>query len=402
MATYERVTKNGKITNRWSVRYRDENGENKRIAAPDEKTAKGLAGKIEAHYCMFPGTPYLRDGAPKVQTALLDDVSVLWLRDLARTKKPRTVDVYGQAVRLFLRFVGSDATIAALNSETITAYDAHRAAGNLSANSRSADVSVLSGLWRWSWEHRATVAVGAVEPVRVERPDRVVPTAVAPTWAESAACVSFLPSESIAYRRAVMAYYTGLRTFQITGAHYSDRLEGVDPKAVAVIVDVVNGTMRVVKGKTKAETALRRVVPLSPAFVVALREWHASDPRPVVCWGNENNAVNLITKAWRTAVAAGKARLEVFGPSIETARTACSPNHAFRRGLTTGLKAAGADVEAAEYYVGHKMPGVRGQYLDAAVLKCAEAVAMIPALPPRAPVASNVVAFTPVAMAAAK
>lgn len=398
MATYERVIKNGKTTDRWRVRYRDGKATNPlTITCPDEKTARALSGKIEAWACMNPGVPYPREGAPRVVTAILDDVVVAWLRDLTRTKASGTVTLYARVVGAYAKYMGRRATIDMMNATTIAAWDATRT-GTVGENTRNAEIGNVSSCWQWAWAHRADVAVGAVEPVKVERPALTLARTVAPTWAESAACIERIATDSLGYRRAVSAYYTGLRTFQITGAYFSDRLADVNPADVTTIYNLETGTMTVIKGKTKAETSLRRCVPLAPAYLEALRTWHAMDPSARVAPGNEANSVKAMTTAWRLAHAAGKARMEVFGPSVETGKCNYDAGHAMRRGLTTGAKRAGVDNEAVEYYVGHAMPGQRGSYLDASALDLVSVVAAIPPLPSRTNMPDNVIAF----LAAAK
>lgn len=410
MATYEQIKKNGKLTDRYRVRYRDAKDEDpKSIACPDERTARALAGKIEAFQCMNPGVPYPRDGAPRAVIVNLDDVIVAWLRDLSRTRSASTVRIYGQAARSYLKHVGATATIDRLTSTTIGAWDASRVEQGIGENTREGNLVAVCAMWQWAWEHRADVAMGAAEPVRVARPGRTDRPACAPSWAEAAACIAMIDPACIGYRRAICAYYTGLRTFQITGMTYLDRLHlggAIIQKGcrmatgeVCVIVELPAGKMTVIKGKTKAETAMRRCLPIAPPLLALLREWHAEDPSPRVCFGNEQHAVATITTAWKMAAAAGKARPEVFGPSVLTGKEALTPNHAFRRGFVTNLKRAGADTEAVEYMVGHAMPGVRGAYLDTVALSLKETVAKIPPLPERVETVSNVL---PYAAAAAK
>jgi hypothetical protein len=57
------------------------------------------------------------------------------------------------------------------------------------------------------------------------------------------------------------------------------------------------------------------------------------------------------------------------------------PHHAFRRGLVSGLKRAGADADAVEHLVGHAL-GSRGAYIDLDNLPLDEAVALIPPFDP--------------------
>lgn len=403
MATYEQIKKNGKATGKWRVRYRDGKGENPQsIACPDEKTARALAGKIESHAVMHPGVSYPREGAARAVVANLDDVIVAWLRDLTRTKARRTVAIYGQSVRSYLAHVGKNSKVDAMNATTILAWDVDRVAAKVGENTRSEDIGSVLAMWTWAWKNRVDIALGVVEPVDVDRPAKVKRRTIAPTWEESQACIEMIDPGLNGRHRAIVGYYTGLRTFQITGMVYADRMhmDGAirppGPKTtgqITVIVDLAAGTMTVVKGKTKAETEMRRCVPLAPPLVVLMKQWHGDDPNPRVCWGNEQNAVQTITWGWQCALAAGRARPEVFGPSILTGREATTPCHAFRRGLVTGLKRAKADSEAVEYYVGHAMPGDRDRYLDPACLELVEAVARIPPLPDLGVKPSNVLPY---------
>ncbi len=68
------------------------------------------------------------------------------------------------------------------------------------------------------------------------------------------------------------------------------------------------------------------------------------------------------------------------------------PHHAFRKGLVSGLKRAGADTDAVEVLVGHSL-GLRGVYTDPDAIPLRGAVELIPRLPGQEPLepGSNVV-----------
>lgn len=57
-------------------------------------------------------------------------------------------------------------------------------------------------------------------------------------------------------------------------------------------------------------------------------------------------------------------------------------HHAFRKGFITELKRAGADADAVEVLVGHKLPSLRGIYTDPRAMPMQTAVALIPPLGP--------------------
>lgn len=425
MATWEQVGVGSKKLGTWEpvkperyrVRYRDNKNEGvKPIPVKTVKAAIALVAKIDLWKTLNPGVAYPRDGAPKAAPptppASAWTAAKEWLLDLGRTKKPRTVTLYARALKKFVGSLGGNSvTIERLNAKTITAWDVARKANGVGDSTRDMEIGIANSWWKWCIEQQLP---GAQAYVSVKRPGTCGRPACAPKWEEMQACVAVLATVGTLsvgkkrdvkqvptgpgtnpHRRAVIGYFSALRTFQVSWMVYKDRLSLVNPDDVAVIVDLKTDTMQVIKGKMKSESEMRRVVPLAKEFAVWLHAWHDADPsEPRVVASVARDAkyeVAALSAAWELAAKAGRAREEVFDKSIVTGRLCRSPAHAFRRGFVSCLKKEGADSEAVEYLVGHKMPGVRNAYLDSGFLDLVGAVDLIPSLTQPTSVPSNVV-----------
>lgn len=125
-------------------------------------------------------------------------------------------------------------------------------------------------------------------------------------------------------------------------------------------------------GKTNQERR-GRIIPISKHLAQELANW----PRDgaLVLPGVGRSAASDRTAScapFRDAWAAAGVSREVW---------ARRPHHAFRRGMETGLVAAGASYEAVEALVGHALGGAGRKYVDTRRLKLREAVDLIPKCP---------------------
>lgn len=407
MATWEAVTKDGRSvknggepTGRWRVRYRDSTyGSPKSIPAETETEAIETAGLVEAWHKLNPGVPYPRETRGRVVPTPLGDVAVKWLRDLRNTA-PTTVALYSRNIETFAKSLpgGLDGSVIGdVNDDTVAAWDAARIAEGIGQNTRDGELGSVQQLHAYALTQRRTVDkpngfVGVKEVLIVNRPGARSPKPVAPTWTEEQAVIARIdpieyPNE---YKRAVIHYYTGIRTFQVTGSFWAHTAHRADPDDLCMIFNPDDGTMKCIRGKTKAETEAKRHVPLAPAFVALLKEWRDQGGDKLVT-GSQVGCVGRISAAWKAATDAGEVKAVTWAVSVETGRGTNSPCHAFRRGLTSNLKREKADTEGVEYYVGHAMPGVRASYLDPDSLDSLALVALIPPLPVRTVLPENVV-----------
>lgn len=248
---------------------------------------------------------------------------------------------------------------------------------------------VALDVWRWAAEEPEVYPLVPMPPFSGSRVLARPPTYVAPaapTLAEMDACIRRLaPSATIAYRTAIMMRYTGLRAGQALGVRASD-------------VDLVRGTLRIRKGKSRREKAEQRVVPLSPHLVSHLRSWLADldeedlvVPRSRAGKASRYVPSQTLKEAWHAATEAGEARREVWWPPN---RRQSRPDHAFRAGFQSALEDQGVRSIVVDFLVGHAPASVRGKHYSPA--KWPELEHAVRALPPIdwQREASNVVSIT--------
>ena len=129
-------------------------------------------------------------------------------------------------------------------------------------------------------------------------------------------------------------------------------------------------TIRGEMGKTKHERS-GRVVPISPHLAEEMRTWEQTDGWVIVSARSRNGPRERVFRARDLGRAWARAGVR---EGVWQGR----PAHCFRKGFITGLKRKGADTEAVEQLVGHKLMGQRGTYLDPDALPMRAAVAKVP------------------------
>ncbi len=230
--------------------------------------------------------------------------------------------------------------------------------------------------WAWAWASDEFCDL-VPRPRRLEdmpeTPTRVV---VAPSWAEMDAVYWAAVRKRDASRDdhptwvrgatwrvdlIALLRYTGLRAGQVMRLRWSD-------------LDLEAGRLRIRPelGKSKRERNGREIA--ISWHLVRYLEAMRTDRR------------GYIVAPWRKLRRVPTDRINELWAASGVAEVVWKgrPDHCFRSGLTSGLKRAGADVEAAEHLVGHATAGpkARQAYLDYDALPTRDAVELMPAIAP--------------------
>ncbi|HJN76397.1 MAG TPA: site-specific integrase [Myxococcota bacterium] len=269
---------------------------------------------------------------------------------------------------MFLRWlrgnVGDIPTLEDLSKRRLMAYYDALATGGRHGRSRNLDTRrrmVQDVFQAWEWldnqdEYEETVP----RPRRFDMRRQPQSPTLAPTWAEMAACVG--ATQGWHRRVGLVLYYTGLRVGQVMQLRWSD-----------FDLDHASGPLLTIRGelgKTKHER-MGRVVPVSAHLVEELRTWERIEDWLIVSPRKRGGARERMFRARDMGRAWERA-------GVPQAFWKQRPDHAFRKGLISGLKREGADDEAVEQLVGHKQVGQRATYIDPDALPMREAVRLIP------------------------
>lgn len=349
---------------KYIVRWRDPDGQQRTRTAPSLRAAKALQIEVEeactAGKRWEPPKPGELPDLPAIHRAFLVEASRLyaestvyrygvildvweaWLRERISKRKRMTPDLLSR------RLLGEH-------------YDWLLSTGlhgrPRSPSTAAKHISYISVVWRWAADDddfgdHVPRPRSLRLPAPAGRPTR------APTWAEMDAVIR--ASSGPQQKLAIVLRCTGLRVQQAMGLRWSD-----------VDLDRQELSIRGVLGKSRQERQ-GRIIPLSPHLVAELRSWEREGPE-------------LLPSNRQEGPRERKARARDMGAAWERAGVRegiwrNKPHHAFRKGLMTELKVAGADDEAVKYLVGHSL-GVRGHYLEAHRLpQVIGAVRMIPPL----------------------
>jgi integrase len=385
MATIEERTDGYTVRWRELETTRNEDGsvsrvwKSRRRQCPDMKTAKAL--KLEIEQRTAKGERWQPEYEKPRPT--LDVIAVAYLKDRRRALGERTVEQYSNALELFLRFLHEREGDRPLYPDVLTKallgefYDwllagkgrvpphdrPHQRVSSEPRKPQTArkNTEVARVMWAWAADSDE-FADDVPRPRTIEYPDEEIDPTVAPTWAEMDACVE--AARGWVRKLAIVLRFTGLRVQQVMALTWDD-------------VDLEAGTLRIRGALGKSAQEKRgRIVPISPHLVAELAGWGKREGyvvpivrRPTKAdAGTERLARGRdMARAWRRA-------------GVAEDRWRGQPDHAFRKGIVSGLKLLGADGEAVEYIVGHARPSVRGAYLDPDFLPNREAVARIPAI----------------------
>jgi integrase len=386
MASVKRRADTGEWEVRWRVLEVIRNADgtetrkwlSRRRGCPDKRTADALALQVEQKAAL--GERW----EPETEQArpTLDTVLAHYLDDRKRMLRGRTAEQYAHSLDLFRRFVAQTCPPPhfpdLLSRDLLGAYHAWLVAGHgrvpphdrptqrVSTAPRTPEtarknVEVVQLAWAWAADDDR-YADAVPRPRTIEMPKGATTPARAPSWAEMDRCVQ--AATGWQRKLAIVQRYTGLRcSTQCMQLRWRD-----------VDLDHATLTIRGELGKSDQER-LGRIVPISRHLVEELRTWERVDATDGDEWlipsgrkpgPREREARGRdLARAWKRA-------------GVPEDRWKRHPDHAFRKGITSNLKRAGADPEAAEFIVGHAIPGVRSAYLDPDYLPSREAVALIP------------------------
>lgn len=308
-------------------------------------------------------------------------VAAAWLAARAVRLAPRTVHRYGQMAEAFVGWLedrhGARVTMGVLTRRLLEDYwraltrTEGRWGQRRTDSTARKHMEAVQLLWTWAYDREEYDGL-VPRPRRVELPGGAADApALAPTWEMMDAAI--LSARGWLRCLLVVLRCTGLRVSQAMGLRWDD-------------VDLRAATLRVRPelGKSAAEKHGRRV-PLAPVLVKELAEprlcqWDRSDVWLVPSRPPSTHA-GVDGPRSRDPRARDAARVWRRTPAPEEV-WAKRPDHAFRKGFVTGLRAGGADPWAVEVLVGHRLPGEQHAYVDAAKgLPLAAAVALVPPLP---------------------
>ena len=358
---------------KWIVRWRDPDGLDRSRSCTTRATADEVRRDVEAH--VERGERWEPRGARPL--AVVREVAAAWLRSRAVRLAPRTLIRYGQMIEAWAQWMearhGQRVHLGQLTRGVLEEYWRELTSG---ASGRwGVDRSVATARKHleavylcWAWAYDREEWEGSVpRPRRLELPVRpTAPPALAPTWAQM--------DEAILVARGwlrcllVVLRCTGLRVAQALGLRWED----------------LRGTLLTIRpelGKSQAEKHGRRI-PIAPVLLAELNSsrlcaWDRNEPWIVP----SRPPLGKSTRRSRDARARDAARVWARTKTPKDV-WAHRPDHAFRKGFVTGLRAAGADAWAVEVLVGHRLPGEQHQYVDPSkALPLEAAVALVPPLP---------------------
>jgi integrase len=244
-----------------------------------------------------------------------------------------------------------------------------------------------SGLELWRWASDDPIAWPGV-PTPPREPKALLPrppryrAPEAPTLAEADACLRYLPVGAASSRHlGTIMRFTGLRASQALHLKRCD-------------LDLAHQLMHVRLGKSEAEMATARRVPISPHLAAELAPWIADLPADALLFPSRSkkNAdrpapirPDLFRKAWEAATEWGEVREHTWKPPN---RHIARPEHAFRATFQTSLRLSGVAEGVIDALVGHERDGVRGRHYAGAssmVPAMRDAVATLPPIDWRGP-----------------
>jgi integrase len=352
------------------VRWEDPDGTPHAKTCATEAAARDLLRQVQ--WCEDTGRIWKPEVLPEVPS--LRRVFEAWTSYLHRRNlAPRTVDGLVEKGDAFLAWYearhGAGAAPAHLSRTLLETYWDHvrtpatgRYIHRRGESTARKHIETIHLFWEWAAEREEYEAPGLDgKPIvprarRMDLPKRPPTTdRPAPTWAEMDQAIA----AATGWRRAaaVVMRATGLRVQQVMQLRWSD----------------VDGDFLVIRGELGKMDQERegRTIPLAP---VLLAEWRApriaewTDPTWIVPCPHEH----------RTMRARDMARIW----SKTSARRAAwegRPDHAFRAGFQTSLRADDVKREATEYLVGHALPGLDASYIEPIrAFRLVEAVAKVP------------------------
>ena len=356
-----------KRNGKWQVKWRDPGGEQRARTCPDKRTAERLAREVEQTVSL--GRSWEVEKPPDVP-ALTGEGGIVekFLLDRARSRAPGTMKLLMTRLGMFSDWLaereGEIPRPDVLTRALLAEYYSHLqvtpgAQGPRRLNTIRDHIEAIQQCWKWAHEHDEDWPGVVPRPRKLEdMPEDPPRLTVAPTWEEMDRCIGELRVGWVR-RAAILMRFTGLRINQALRLRWED-----------IDLDGATLTIRPELGKSKVEKR-GRIIPLSLHLVEILSGWGVREgdlvPRVVSAIRERRRSLGLPSREPDAPPATGATvtmsrAWERAGvrPVIWEHR----PDHAFRRGLQTGLKRLGVDPDAIEYYVGHSLGAVRDVYLD--------------------------------------
>ena len=389
-------------SNKFKLRWRE------LLPGPDGAPAKGPDGRLlrRSRSLVVEGKDARDEAVARIRRALLEEgeyqpptaapappvtnleaAALAWTVYKATRCTPSSVALYRQHMKVLfdavraLEGIAADRVVTAgvLSRDLVTRVVRRlQAAGRSESHVYSVARSTLE-MWRWVADDPANYP-GVPTPPREAKavlpqpPIYAAPPA--PTMAECDAALRHLPIEAIQSRRiGTVLRYTGLRIFQVVSVRRRD-------------LDLVNGLLTVTTGKSRAEKAEMRTIPVCRSLVAELQPWAAELPADALlfpAWGivgsDRKASIRPETfgAAWREAVRWGEAREVAWKPAN---RMTGRPEHAFRAAFQAALRLAGASETVIDELVGHHGKTVRSRHYAAGETLLAPMRAAVDSLPP--------------------
>lgn len=360
---------------RWQIRWRDPpagDGSRKARKATFERKASADIACAEIHDATKLGRIWEPRGESAGEGAGVVDVTVracmsAYVDHLTDRRAARTAINVGVACDLFTAFAGESMPITAMTKTKLDAFYKHlRTTIGRNKKPRSKDtcakyITNVQGWWKWAANQDAYASI--IPPPRELEAlprDAQMPTK-APTWAEMDATIA-----------AAGAWYPLLlAVMRSLGLRVSQALF----LKVGDLVRTDAGLELHFRGELgkSAQERRGRIVPIGSHVAWFFNEMARDRPaseflvpsmRAVGRLRSRDLQSRHVNHAWEKA----GVRAEVWKKR---------PDHAFRKGFETGLRAAGVERDAAEYLVGHSL-GIAGLYVDAVGLGLRGVVDKIP------------------------
>jgi integrase len=371
------IKKRGK---KFLVRWRDPDG--KQRGASFNKLEKAKEHVKDVEDCTTRGIRWEpRDARPIPD---LRQTMIAYVTHLSTTKSPRTLMNISSALDLFAEFLGLERRGQGIDVLSLPRLEGfynwlRKATTGRHGAQRSLDtckkyLEIVQTFWKWCSE-RDEYMEHTPPPRRIANMPRDPGKHVdAPSWDEMDACIALAGTAPPAEKQGTQqlgdrACYPialgvmralGLRVFQ--AMHF--RVRDIDIERGRYVFP---GEL----GKT-AQERRGRVCPIAPSMLPFLAELvRDREPDEWLCPLNREGVkarelrTEFVSSAWARA-------------GVRDSVWSGRPDHCFRKGFVTGLKAAGAEREAIEVLVGHSL-GLAGIYTAANAHKLDAAVALIPA-----------------------
>jgi integrase len=324
----------------YRVRWRNRAGKQRCRNCNDHETAKKLKRKIENAIAL--GEDW-DPASPAPTTPTLEVITQAFLDDQARLLAAGTLRNQHSAINMFVAWLqdqyGENLDPKVLSRQTSASFHTYltsvRECSQLTANAR---IRLIEDLWEWAEEHD-DYEKWVPRRKRLRLPDAQPRLrTVAPTWMEMDSVIAAAKGWYVNFLTVLR--YTGLRKSQVMRLRWED-------------IDMEAGTLyvRPELGKSKREQ-IGRTVLLSPHLLAEIAGWGRREGWLVPCArANRDPDEDKTRRIWIRA-------------GITTPEILRQPHHAFRKGLVSNLRAAGADMDAVKFLVGHKLDVTGETYSD--------------------------------------